>query len=430
MDRGGLLSGSPRNLDYHAPLGAWFCDLVCCGQQLSMFTNGYSTTESAGKLDTARESTAIEQQRALDERLWTEEADATTRSTIVYGSEIQSAPNDIVERPHHLDCSSAALVSELQQPLQEDSDGSAAFTGEPAMSVAQYHEDPALLQWRVSAMERLAHADKELLPGTRLRFGGAEGTYRSRSKSRFGKNSHSIQFDESGVRSVHLAGHKDDKKLVVLCAPSIHHDGSIKQKRPHADGVQRHGGGRSSQTRSARHLQSFVHLFGRETARNNPKTNLEESVPTWVDRSHTHEIELYKSQIDNRRCSQLASLLPLCPTLVKLGLAYNHIGDKGALMLAIALPRLTALEEINLGLNAIEDEGAIGLARASPHCHSLRVLSLRSNGIGNAGAAAIAETLPQCGALRELNLARNSFGTAGLEVLVSARPNQLSLRLE
>eukprot|EP01043_Picozoa_sp_COSAG02_P054857 COSAG02_NODE_6278_length_3683_cov_3.575893_3_plen_421_part_00 len=420
MSSPGLLLAESGRREYSAPLGAWLCDLICCSREMSIFSsNNRPTTTLTTQCVPPSGQTAITCHSVLqvDEQVMLDPPDTSACNAVATAKSAAPRPShEVAEQDDWVEDISPAVRGGLQRLRQE-------LPGEN-------HEDPVLVHWRVSAIERLAFADKELIPGTRLWFDGSEGTYRFRSKSRFGKNSHSIDFDESGVRSVHIAGHKDDGILAVIRAPSIHHDGFIGSDQSSVAAGRWRGDHRGGEARSARYLQSFVHLFGRVTSRNNPKNNLEETVPTWGGSSHAHEIDMYKRQIDNRRCSQLASLLPLCPTLVKLSLAYNHIGDEGALVLAIALPRLIAIKEVNLGLNAIADEGAIGLVRAASKCQSLRVLSLRSNDISDSGALAIAKLLPRCGALRELNLAHNGFGTVGLKALAAARPESLALRVE
>lgn len=438
MDSRALLPRTHRR-QYHGPLGAWLCDLVCCGRELSSgFCDDLNPDEPCATQSVALRGGAQNTDRIvpqIDEAMLVNPG-AGSHSGAVSRAErtVIRGRGEVLETQHN--GPSTVLLDDLHvsQPVRHEAHD--ASVESPVATAVSSHstavsdgfeEDPLLLKWRASALERLAHADKQLLPGTLLRLDSSEGTYRSRSKSRFGKNSHSIDFDTDGVRSVRLAGRKHDGTLAVLRAPAILPDGTVDQSKVATD--QWRINNHRDQARSARTLQSFVHLFGKDTSRNDPNTNLEKKVPTWTGVA-SHEIELYKCQIDNRRCSQLAAMLPLCPTLVKLGLAYNYIGNEGALTLASALPRLTALEDVQLGLNAIEDEGVSGLARALPQCRSLRMVSLRSNGFSATGALALAAALPNCAALRELNVARNNVGSVGREALAAARPTQLSLVVE
>ena len=92
----------------------------------------------------------------------------------------------------------------------------------------------------------------------------------------------------------------------------------------------------------------------------------------------------------------LTSSLASAPSLRRLDLGYNNLGDAGAGVIASAFslfPLGAGGVELDLQRNSIGDEGAAALARALKECIEsgmvVRSLDLRSNAIGDAGMEAL-----------------------------------------
>lgn len=247
-------------------------------------------------------------------------------------------------------------------------------------------EPVELTSAREGAMQRLAENGKELLPGTRVYVEPyGKGTYVSRHKRAFGSNTHTIQFDDDSTHSVALE--KGASHWRVLAAPTI------AEPNP-------------------RRMQTFVHLFGLSTKRVN-KAGLESTVPTFTNSSKAigksrHAIDLYKCQIDDRRCCQIAAMLPLCTTtLARLNLDYGGIADAGAVALSLVLPGCLVLEELSLALNTVGDTGGIALARVLPQCScELSKFVLRANELGDKTMEEFGKTLRRKSTLMTLDLRR------------------------
>lgn len=144
-------------------------------------------------------------------------------------------------------------------------------------------------------------------------------------------------------------------------------------------------------------LKKFVHHCYGKTVMKQHDSGFEKEQPTYeAQKSGAGQrisIDLYKCRVNNLRCSQLASMMSLCCSVVSIRLSYNNIGDDGAVSLATALPCCTQIEQIHLPLNAIGDTGAAALAQALAELPALHTLSLRSNDIGGAGVDAFAQHL-------------------------------------
>ena len=130
-----------------------------------------------------------------------------------------------------------------------------------------------------------------------------------------------------------------------------------------------------------------------------------------------------------------AGLVRSCPSLVRLDLRYNDLGEGGAAALAGALREGTAaaaaaaaaaVAVLHLEGNGIGDGGCASLAAAvSPGKRegALEELYLGANGIGPKGAACLAGGLEAGGGLRGLRtlfLEGNRIGPGGAEVLAGA----------
>ena len=79
-------------------------------------------------------------------------------------------------------------------------------------------------------------------------------------------------------------------------------------------------------------VRKFVHhCYGKAVSRQD-SSGEGENGPTFEigGGGNQASIDLYKSAVSDRRCSQLASMLPLCSSIVSVRLGCNAIGDGGA----------------------------------------------------------------------------------------------------
>ena len=132
-----------------------------------------------------------------------------------------------------------------------------------------------------------------------------------------------------------------------------------------------------------------------------------------------------------------AALVHAMPTLRRLELNRNRLGDVGAAALA-QLPLYSsatnephALRTLTLRHNTIGDAGVAALALIA--LGSLHLLDLQDNAVGVAGAAALAAALERGSPLRHLDLRRNRVGSQGATQLLSAleaRPGREQAQLQ
>ncbi|XP_059835176.1 MHC class II transactivator isoform X1 [Hypanus sabinus] len=108
------------------------------------------------------------------------------------------------------------------------------------------------------------------------------------------------------------------------------------------------------------------------------------------------------------------------PSLQKVKMSENKIGDKGAERLAEVLSHLTCLEKLILSRNQIADRGAQELARSLPNLKFLRTLSLYDNIIGDEGAEKLAEILPVMKSLKVLDVKFNKITDVGAQRLTQS----------
>jgi Leucine-rich repeat (LRR) protein/GTPase SAR1 family protein len=143
--------------------------------------------------------------------------------------------------------------------------------------------------------------------------------------------------------------------------------------------------------------------------------------------------------------ADVCDLLGTIAGLKSLNLAYNQIGDEGAIAIAERLPGLISLDllrngigdggveaiaerlhgliSLNLSNNLIADEGATAIAE---RLSALTSLYLSMNEIGDEGAKAIAERLS---GLTSLDLGHNTIGDEGAKGISEGCPGLTSLNL-
>ncbi|XP_062915270.1 MHC class II transactivator isoform X1 [Mobula hypostoma] len=108
------------------------------------------------------------------------------------------------------------------------------------------------------------------------------------------------------------------------------------------------------------------------------------------------------------------------PSLQKVKMSENKIGDEGAERLSEVLSHLTCLEKLILSRNQIADRGAQKLARSLPNLKFLRTLSLYDNSIGDKGAEKLAEILPVMKSLKVLDVKFNKITDVGAQRLTQS----------
>lgn len=150
-------------------------------------------------------------------------------------------------------------------------------------------------------------------------------------------------------------------------------------------------------------------------------------------------LELHRSHLDDERCRVLVANILDHPSLERLNLEHNAIGDRGAravgkllnghsprlahvnlsnndirpagaLALAHALVRNVTLVSLDLRLNHLQDEGAQALCKALLKNANLRELDLSGNELSELSAALVAQVLLQNSSLTRLDLSCNALG--------------------
>ncbi|KFW81197.1 Protein NLRC5, partial [Manacus vitellinus] len=129
-------------------------------------------------------------------------------------------------------------------------------------------------------------------------------------------------------------------------------------------------------------------------------------------------------------CMKLSSatipklVLGLCemPSLKRLILNHNSIGNDGCSRLAEALRNMHYMEEINLSHNDIGDPGLINLTAVLLEMQNLKKINLSGNCPSPAGGEKLMEALAHCKHIEELLLSRNGFGDRTAAALALSLP--------
>ena len=262
----------------------------------------------------------------------------------------------------------------------------------------------ALAEHRRAALEELGKADKPMLGGCRIRLGATEAEFVEGKYVAFAKHGlHSFGLG-ANWHTVDLGaehGGEQPMQLVKLSGWTLLDGGEAVANPLH---LSKHlAKVKVTPNEGTKLVRKFVHhCYGKSVTRQH-SSGFGEKGPTFEvggAKGGAATIDLYKSTVSDRRCSQLASMLTLCSNIVSVRLGYNNIGDGGAIALSTALPCCPAVQEIHLSLNAIGDTGAAALAAALPEMPALVTLSLRSNEVGSVGvdafAAASTQTISRC----------------------------------
>lgn len=133
-------------------------------------------------------------------------------------------------------------------------------------------------------------------------------------------------------------------------------------------------------------------------------------------------VQLNENQIGDQGAEALAMVLPSMTTFCfDLWLIHNRLGNKGAAALADALSSCAALTGLFLGGNEIGDQGAAAFAQVLS-TGNLLVLNLSGNAIGSKGAAVLAHALPSSPGLDTLVLCHNQIGDGGAAAFAQVLP--------
>jgi Ran GTPase-activating protein (RanGAP) involved in mRNA processing and transport len=133
--------------------------------------------------------------------------------------------------------------------------------------------------------------------------------------------------------------------------------------------------------------------------------------------SVVEKVDLSSNALRAEEAGIFARVLLANQNLKSLVLAYNHIGDAGALQLAAALRQNDTLDLLDLKWNQIGSDGASALAHALVANDAVKDLSLRFNEIGDDGATSIAEMLTRNESIQKIFI--GGFKEEGLKALAT-----------
>ncbi|XP_024913495.1 NLR family CARD domain-containing protein 3 [Cynoglossus semilaevis] len=148
---------------------------------------------------------------------------------------------------------------------------------------------------------------------------------------------------------------------------------------------------------------------------------------------HIVKLSLAENSIGSKGAKALSRALLVNRTLTSLNLRNNNIGSKGARFLAEALKMNQVLVSVNFQSNNIEEEGAQALAEVLQCNRKLVSLNLSKNTVGGGGAKKVAEALKMNQTLTKLILSSNHLGDKGTVALAGAltlNHSLLSLELQ
>ncbi|GMF58392.1 unnamed protein product [Phytophthora fragariaefolia] len=134
-------------------------------------------------------------------------------------------------------------------------------------------------------------------------------------------------------------------------------------------------------------------------------------------------LNLSKNEIGREGCKQIASFLAVCGTLRYLDLSHTTLGgdDEAFAPLAAAIESHPSLKRVNLSHNSIGERGGIllGSMLTQPTCN-VRALDISWNSIRRSGAVALGIAMRTNSSLRSLQMSMNRCGDGGGEQLAAA----------
>ncbi|KAJ7402199.1 protein NLRC5 isoform X1 [Pitangus sulphuratus] len=113
---------------------------------------------------------------------------------------------------------------------------------------------------------------------------------------------------------------------------------------------------------------------------------------------------LNHNSIGNDGCSRLAEALRNMHHMEEINLSHNKIGDPGLTNLAAVLLEMQNLKKIKLSRNGFGDRTAVTLALCLPHMTNMKILHLSENDLGEQSIHALSKGLPRLGHLRKIDL--------------------------
>jgi Ran GTPase-activating protein (RanGAP) involved in mRNA processing and transport len=138
-----------------------------------------------------------------------------------------------------------------------------------------------------------------------------------------------------------------------------------------------------------------------------------------LDLSHCRVLDLRNCNIQSTEAAALADAFQrITNEITTVNVAYNNIGDDGAVSLALAFKIVTSLTSVDLSTNAIGDAGAVLFAEAFK-ASAVEYLDFSGNSIGDKGAASFAEAF-KSSAVAYLDFSGNSIGDIGASSLAEA----------
>ncbi|XP_027749806.1 protein NLRC5 [Empidonax traillii] len=141
------------------------------------------------------------------------------------------------------------------------------------------------------------------------------------------------------------------------------------------------------------------------------------------------ELNLGCMKLSSAAIPQLVQRLCEMPSLKRLILNHNSIGNDGCSRLADALRNMHHMEEINLSHNKIGDPGLTNLAAVLLEMQNLKKMDLSGNCPSAAGGEKLMEALAHCKHLEELLLSRNGFGDRTAATLALCLPHMTNLKI-
>ncbi|KYO27032.1 protein NLRC5 isoform C [Alligator mississippiensis] len=141
------------------------------------------------------------------------------------------------------------------------------------------------------------------------------------------------------------------------------------------------------------------------------------------------ELNLGFLKLDDIAIQMLVPSICKMPSLKRLILNNNSIGNEGCIHLAEALKDTHRLEEINLSLNKFEDVGLVKIATTLLEMQNLKKINFSGNSIGPVGGEKLIEALSHCKQVEELLLARIVVGDKAAAQLSLCLPGMCHLKI-
>ncbi|EGZ11497.1 hypothetical protein PHYSODRAFT_516350 [Phytophthora sojae] len=134
-------------------------------------------------------------------------------------------------------------------------------------------------------------------------------------------------------------------------------------------------------------------------------------------------LNLSKNEVGREGCKQIARFLAVCSTLTYLDLSHTTLGgdDEAFAPVAAAIESHPSLKRVNLSHNSLGERGGIllGAMLTTPTCN-VRALDVSWNSIRRTGAVALGIAMRTNTSLRTLHMSMNRCGDGGGEQLAAA----------